>query len=274
MNSSSPAELSVDEIQMFLDNYSDFAFEVSVLNRLRNAGFDCLHSGTYEDPLKQKVREFDIRATYEASATATLRLAVECKNLRKDFPLLIHRLPRRSNEAWMDVVWSFDDRGSTPPFERGRAIRLSDSASPYSTGDFVGKATDQIRRKGKSDLSSNDSGVFEKIAQALNSAYDLLHRAHYSSLEKHAGHWSIVIPVLVVPNGSLWVADYGQEGTLLSPPYKTSHVQYFVGREYQFGGTRVEVTRNYSLSHIEICEPGQVSQVFSAFIELVKRHGA
>ena len=87
----------------FVANDSDFAFEMRVLAELRSLKFDCRHSGTYQDPITDKIRQFDIRAVIDQSPS-TLALAVECKNLRPNFPLLLNAVPRTAPEAFHDLL--------------------------------------------------------------------------------------------------------------------------------------------------------------------------
>lgn len=53
------------DLDEYLENYSDFSFEVRILNTLIDLGFSCEHRGSYTDPATKKLREFDIRATKE-----------------------------------------------------------------------------------------------------------------------------------------------------------------------------------------------------------------
>jgi hypothetical protein len=68
----------------------------------------------------------------------------------------------------------------------------------------VGKSCDQVGRDSQNNLTSNDSDVYEKWAQAVASSHDLVHEAALQ-----AGQTSIaflltsVVPVLVVPDGML-----------------------------------------------------------------------
>ena len=54
--------VTVTDLDEYLSNLSDFAFEVSALNALTGMGFQCEHGGSYVDPFTQKPREFDLRA--------------------------------------------------------------------------------------------------------------------------------------------------------------------------------------------------------------------
>lgn len=249
-------EISKADIEEYLDTYSDFSFEVSVLKQLTDLGFICQHSGTYEDPVSSRTREFDIRAILRPSSRrAAIRLAVECKNVRPNFPLVVHRLPRTAPEARIDVVSSRHDSviaGYTPSI--GRPVRLDRDQSLYPVGDYVGKSSDQVGRNNKSGVSGSDRDVFDKLSQALNSARDLLSAAHSSCLTVFPDDFSIVLPVLVVPAGRLWAVDYDADGARVAGPQLVRRVSYFVDREYEFSAKHAQAVARYSLSHLEIIE--------------------
>lgn len=46
--------ITEQDLKEFVANDSDFAFEMQVLNRLRDLHFECWHSGTYQDPVSDK----------------------------------------------------------------------------------------------------------------------------------------------------------------------------------------------------------------------------
>jgi hypothetical protein len=91
------------DLDEFIASGSDFAFEMTVLSLLRKMGFNTSHSGTYQDPVTQKIRQFDLRAS-KVQGDFRLTLAVECKNLRTNFPLLISAVPRTVDEAFHEVI--------------------------------------------------------------------------------------------------------------------------------------------------------------------------
>jgi hypothetical protein len=63
-------EMTAEDLAEFVRTNSDFAFEMRVLAQLRTDGFDCSHSGTYRDPVTDKIRQFDIRATMRRGDSA------------------------------------------------------------------------------------------------------------------------------------------------------------------------------------------------------------
>jgi hypothetical protein len=265
------AKLSADvitsaDIERYISTFSDFGFELAVLNTLASEGLHCRHAGTYEDPVTRKTREFDIQAETTPSKTnqrqAVVRLAIECKNLRPNFPLVLHRVPRADNEAFTDVVWSTKDSGTTFTITRqyGHRIRLRGRRALYVSGEPVAKAADQVGKRADGELVTGDQDVFDRISQALHSSHELLRLSHYASLHDSPDVFAAVIPLLVVPNDRLWAVDYDETGRVIAGPSPIKQATYFVDRDWSFGGDATEVRTWYSLSHLEICEAGSVAQ--------------
>lgn len=265
-----PDELTEVDIRLYLSTSSDFAFELGTLKTLTDAGLQCLHSGTYEDPVTGKARQFDIQALKLRESDQGRRVlvyfAIECKNIRLNAPLVIHCVPRTADEAFMDVVWSERNTGPyaamSPHY--GDAVRLREERSPYAVGDPVGKASDQVSRR-NGEIVGSDQEVFDKISQSLNSAYELLHRAHYLSKDLGGVSVTAVIPVLVVPAGRLWVVEYDMLGGISRGPVASSHISYFTHRRWVITGSKLEGETTYSLSHLELCDISALPQLINRF---------
>ena len=139
--------ITVDDLKRYIQGVSDFAFEVSVLKLLTDASYSCRHSGTYDDPVSGKTREFDIHAELDVPTAGHIpvfiRLAVECKNVKPNYPLVLHRVRRVRREAFIDIIWSTkpDVRGAGSARRRyGERVRLRDKRSPYKVDEFVAKS--------------------------------------------------------------------------------------------------------------------------------------
>lgn len=230
------------DLARFVADDSDFAFEMKVLTELRNLGFDCSHSGTYRDPITSKIRQFDIRALKREGALM-LALAVECKNLRTNHPLLVSAVPRVKAEAFHNVV-VYQDSVVNPAAVK--TVQGTDSI--YTEGEMVGKKTDQVGRELPSgDLISDDSTTFEKLNQALNSSKDLVDDAVY---DRPPHDVRAVVPALLVPQGTLWQVDYAAGGGMLVPPRNVTRATIFIDHTWSvkaaFG------PQDYHLSHLEV----------------------
>ena len=248
----------------FLDTQSDFAFELKTLKILKENGFNCEHGGTYHDPVTRKPRQFDIRAT-KIRRDLCIRLAVECKNLSDTSPLLILCIPRSPAEAFHDVVSPLKAKAfhkDASPFpnpletyslartQKTESIEFSGGNSIYKPHEPVGKSTEKIAKKDDGTFNSNDSDVYEKWAQAVSSAQDLIDRA-----VQDAGLYTAIFPVLAVPDRTLWVAEFDADGSRIGNPRQVERCPYFIGKSYRARDTF------YKISHLEFVTIGGIETI-------------
>lgn len=260
-------KIEKQDIEEYLSQYSDFSFEIKALQKLIKLGFECEHSGTYEDPITKKTRQFDIRATLIKDLTDKIQfrfcMAVECKNLRENFPLIVHCLPRTNVEAYQHLIWStYPSDFLHPILTYGMRLRLDDN-SVYKEGDFVGKSCDQVGRSSSQngEIVGYDSDVFEKISQSINSTFDIIKKSHYAG-DKETMVVSFVLPVLVVPNNRIWSICYDTSGNVVDGPKPIPHISYYIDKSWKFGGGNERVER-YFLSHMEIVEFDSIENMIS-----------
>lgn len=245
------------DIEDYINGSSDFAFELRILKKINDLGFDCSHSGVYEDPVTKKSREFDIRAE-KSHFNKSFRLAVECKNIRNNFPLVAHCVKRTSTESYHDIVVTNPEiRSGSYVVNFGvrhssQRVSLTGNKSLYPEGGLVAKSIDQVG-KGSNGIISNDGSVFEKINQALHSAYDLIRAAHYDKAET-TRNASIVLPILVIPDSRLWVIEYDEHGEQIGELNLADRVSYYVGQSWRVGyvGEKHMDFIWYEMSHLEI----------------------
>ncbi|HUU94997.1 MAG TPA: hypothetical protein VM487_04600 [Phycisphaerae bacterium] len=254
-----PGPIDERDLVAYLNSHSDFAFEISVLNRLTSQGFTCEHSATYEDPITKKPRQFDLRAK-KAFDTKLIRLAVECKHVGANYPLLISCMPRRDEESFHEVVYSVDPARVSlretsgpriPAFEmRATTARITGANSVYKPGQPVGKSCEQVGRTTNDELTGSDSGIFTKWSQALSSAQDLVDSACYDGENgSELAYLSVVVPVVVIPDGSLWAASYDSDGAVRDAPRQESRCPFVVRMQYAGGDAMHGM--NYTISHVE-----------------------
>ncbi len=250
------AKLKSDAIELkdlneYLVSDSDFSFEMSVFRELRSQHLKCEHGGHYEDPVTKKSREFDFRAVFE-SGNCRVRMAIECKNIRENFPLLVSQVPRELEEAYHEfaiVVGSPDARLSHLPGQ-ARPLRVANSRM-YPPNVGVVKSTAQVGRLPDSTITANDAEIYEKWGQSLASAVDLVTRIGDEAIAGGAGLpiFTTVVPLVVVPNGRLWAVNYDTNGQQLGEPQQVDRASCYVGKSY-----RLSVSRpgGLTLSHLEI----------------------
>ena len=186
-----------------------------------------------------------------------IRCAVECKNLGKNFPLMIMCVPRAEGESFHELVLSYHPdilpratEWEVPAMRKCcKALRLSYPASNYTFGAPVGKSSVQVGKAKDNSFETNDAEVFEKWSQALASAHDLADDAAMEGKRRNRTVLSLVLPMLVVPDGTLWQADYGDDGTRTRDPVMVDRCSFFVGRDYEAGDIMEGTT--LTISHLE-----------------------
>ena len=252
----------------YLDTKSDFAFELKILKLLTGHGFICEHCGTYDDPVEHKPREFDLRAIKYVGHLC-VRLAVECKNIGANFPLLISCLPRQTLEAFHEIIAPTLGRTLVPAFQPyAKAVRLPGMDSIYKPNALVGKTSTQVGKKRDGTFHDSDNDIYKKWAQAVSSAQDLVDRAHADLVNRPQGRHisSLVLPILIVPDGTLWQAEFDANGSRLAKPRQVDRCSYFIDKSYVTGDNNRSFT--YKISHLEFMTPvGLVETVSYLFSE-------
>lgn len=239
------------DLEEYLKSESDFSFELRVLRMLRARGLECEHGGLYEDPVTKKSREFDIRVVARINGYC-VRLAIECKNVREYFPLLISCVPRHPDESYHEVAIIAEPRTTAAP--RAQVVRVRGNDSCYRPLSAVGKSLVQVGRMADKEetLYTSEEGIFEKWAQSLASADELVERSYWEKSNTLA----TVIPVVVVPDGRLWTVEYNSDGEQSNEPTLTDHCSFFVDKAYSmeaaFGPT-------LHISHLELMTTGGLS---------------
>ena len=61
--------------------------------------------------------------------------------------------------------------------------------------------------------------------------------------------FTLIFPVLIVPDNKLWQAKYDEQGVRQGKPERIRKVSYFIGKEWSTGGAD---SITYSISHLEI----------------------
>ena len=219
---------------------------MKVLSQLRKAGFACSYSGAYSDPIRERIRQFDIRAEMTRGCN-TVALAVECKNFRPNNPLLLSSVPRIEAEAFHDLL-----EFNSPPLPWEPTVKPVPQSAVYRSGEMVGKKTDQVGRERQAGtLVSNDGDAFDKLNQAVNSCQDLVREFATKSFPGGQRWQTAIVPLLIVPDGCLWQVEYDQDGTMTVAPRQVEKSTLFYNHTWTVtsnSGTPVP----YRLSHVEL----------------------
>jgi hypothetical protein len=129
--------ITADDLSKYLET-SDFQLELDVFNSLASRGMQPSHAGTYTDPVTAKDRQYDIRAEIN-HGICSLKLAVECKNLKENLPLLISQVPRMIDESYHEVILG---RRHSHPVESGDIYRARNQI--FHSRKPVGKSATQV----------------------------------------------------------------------------------------------------------------------------------
>jgi hypothetical protein len=259
--------ITKEDIQEYLASADDFQLEIDVFRACLEAGLSAEHGGTYKDPKTRVDRQFDIRAKYEANG-CFVRLAIECKALAEFFPLVVSRVPRRPAESsYHAIVSARSSCGSRFSIERM-------PQGLFKTGAPVGKATFQLGRKDqkvqpphKQSLHTGDSEVYEKWAQAIASAHDLVSRA-LTDAERAPGKCALswVLPVLVVADKTLWTVNYNELGIVDGDPIEVDECSIFLNTSIDVNGPGFPVS--YPLSHLLVYTKSGLIKMLKSLADL------
>lgn len=225
--------VTAEHLSAYLSSQDDFALELFATSEATKAGLEVAHGGTYKDSVTGKHRQFDLRAM-ASNGNREICIAVECKALRRTFPLLISRVPRTAAESTHNLIYTYRMAQFVAGHTPGRCIAIESNSSLYPVGECVGKAITQVGIGTDGEFVANDGETYEKWSQAFASLTGLVDRG-WRGYERSTSRsfLSLSIPVLVVSDETLWVADYTSDGSLLSGPRQEDAAELFVWREYQ-----------------------------------------
>jgi hypothetical protein len=229
---------TAQDLRAYLDTQDNFAFEREIFTHARRFGLEVQHAGLYEDPLSEKFRQFDLRAT-KVNGDHRISLAIECKSLTPAYPLLVSCVPRPSDESYHEVMFS--------PSAQVRRV----PSSVYQTDEPVGKVMRQVGRvRGGGFAGTDEKQLFDKYQQAAASSADLIGGAATAVWARRPTEsFAAVLPILVVPDGTLWMARYSSRGQLDRDPERAHEVHFFLGRRYPYPQ---EPLRAYTISHLHV----------------------
>jgi hypothetical protein len=244
-------EITGEAITQFLDGRDDFDLELFALRAMTERGWGAHHGGAYTDPITEKPRQYDVWGLAEFAMHCEMQLAVECKSLTPEFPLVVSRVPRVPADAQHDLIktWLRPNIGDSASI-----VENSEGPHPqlYSAGAMVGKATNQVRwhESGKK-LISSDADTYDKWSQGLAAATQLVRSAvNQPGPADGQPRYTFIMPVLVVSDDALWVVDYDEHG-YRKVPARADKVELYVDRHEDLPTTSGKRAR-YHLSHLHI----------------------
>lgn len=272
MNNKDKETVSLDDVIKYSKEYSDFAFELAVASNVRQCDIEVFdQSGIYKDPNTNIPREFDIRARRVLKQDNVLAMQghalfpIECKNIRDHSPLVVHCIRRDLSKSYQNAIYNPSDHSDA--FLSNQQIILWERDGLYSNSckpwEWVGLSIDQIRKDISGHIKSSDANVYNKIAQATQSGYDLITDACLSTKTEEVVY--VVHPVLVIPDDRLFIIKYENE-----VPLESEHAQYIS----YYSGYETIVQYNTSemkfvYSHIDIVEISKLEWYFSQVMHVL-----
>ena len=267
----------------YITEESDFAFEQRVLHRLRDLQYKCEHGGTYTDPVTGKARQFDIRAARNYQ-TLRIRLAVECKNISNATPLVAHCVPRVPEEAYHTELTASFTRNVDGRHIRDVArptVRRSTRIYGHGPKHMVSKSLMQVweeKDNGSMRVTGKDGDIYEKWSQAIFSCYDLVRnegRWCAGSNVAYEGSSVVIMPILVVPDTTVWRVSFNEDGEGVQDPCLVDHVSFYVGKEMNPWTEQEYYSgyRPYWISHLEVITFGSLETTLRTIYECYTEKG-
>lgn len=233
--------MTTEELRNFVATNDSFGFEMRVCAALNRPGvLDMQHGATYSDPVTGIPRQFDFRFRRQDDRRC-IHIALECKNVDPAVPVIVCGRKRPKRESFHQVIVS-STQGSGP-----RSLSERVQAGPhYAQDGFVGKSVLKPSRDGNGKIKpqSNDSDIHDRWAQAIASSHELI----VSAARAGDQTLSVVLPMVVLPDKSLYKVMYDEIGNPRSHPEMTDHCTFYIGHR-----VTIEPEKRHSLvtlSHI------------------------
>jgi hypothetical protein len=252
------------EIIATLAKDDDFGFEMRVGRVLRGAkdkNTVVRHGETYLDYRTGVERHFDFQCTIW-KRNARLQLAVECKNIYRDSPIVVCGHRRIESESLHDLVFSgvgflqVNDR-QTANGVVSQVVKVGPVSSLYPTNsetNFVGKsvfrpdppkaptlsrdptkARDSVEKEKERlaglpargfTLNRDDKG-YDQWNQAVGSAAAMALKSLDHNSPFYAGVFTLSLPIVVVPDGTLWEVEFNADGVIETAPRQVTQTTLF-----------------------------------------------
>jgi hypothetical protein len=254
------APISGKDLRRYLETQDDFALELEAYRHALGFGFKASHAGLYDDAKTNRRRQFDVRASHE-NGNRRIDLTIECKSLDPAYPLLIQRVPRPGNESFHQTMLS---RGSTTSFGTsnepqhwaGAGLFTMSGTHLYDSQQQVGKSMKRVKVAAENSFSASDSDIYEKYTQALSSMDELVQVAARELRPQRAapGLSRAFLPIVLVSDGALWVADYSPSAQLISDPRREAdETTFYLGWNYELPNPQDPIhPATFTISHLHI----------------------
>jgi hypothetical protein len=204
-------------------------------------------------------------------------LTIECKSIDPTYPLLVQRVPRPGNESFHQIMLS---RGSTTAYGNlsepqgwiGASLYKIVGTHLYDSQQLVGKSLKRVKLT-ENGFSATDSDIYEKYTQALTSMDELVQSAAVEMRPERAQIFSrAFLPIVLVSDGALWVADYSASGELNGDPRpETDETTFYLGWNYELHNVFDLIhPATFTISHLHIMPRSRLPK----FLEEIQQGGA
>jgi hypothetical protein len=259
------APISGEDLRRYLHTQDDFALELEAYGHALGFGFKAQHAGLYDDAKTNRRRQFDVRASHD-NGHRRIDLTIECKSLDPTYPLLVQRIPRPGNESFHQVMLSKASTTSCgtprqPHHWIGAALFRMSGTHLYDSQQKVGKSMKRIKLV-ENGFSANDGDVYDKYTQALTSMNELVLDAAIALRPEIAapGLARAFLPIVVVSDGALWIADY-EGGRLTSDPKQADETEFYLGWDYELPNPYAPgAPATFTISHLHIMTRSRLPQ--------------
>lgn len=259
--------ITQSDLEAFIGTQDDFALELYAYSLAYKHGYSATHAGSYTDRITGKTRQFDVRASKQCGEDLHVFLAIESKCLRTCYPLLISQIRRERTESYQDIMQSQGRKrvsAGEAMLHGPRVLQISSGRSIYPPGAYVGKAVTQVGYTQNGSFVSGDSEVFDKWGQAIASLNDLIRSAAVLRDSEGYAKWSICVPVLMVPDDTLWTVNYAVNGSLEGAPTKSDHGEFYIGDSQTYVPNPDYLFR---VSHLHVVTKSGLSWLLESFSE-------
>lgn len=213
-------------LNALVDDVTDFGFELTVLKRLRDAGFQC-------SPARQ-AWDYD-NATLKREALAAdggegeyhIHLEVGCANIQPQDAVLLSTLPRTPEQSSHYLLRAEVNRSLQQMYPDNRPSATLEAApiSPsglYPADTPVAQSYDHV--KGLSDPGAHDDTAVlcEAIDRAVQGVLHFIKAIEIRKEELGMPTTRIIVPMVVLPDNTLWLVDYTIDGGPLTRPRTVS----------------------------------------------------
>lgn len=255
--------VTANEIKTLAQSEDDFRHELLIGKTMRTFGSNGLvqiqHGGAYNDPLTGKPRQFDFRALIRRGACEA-QLAVEGKRINPAAPIVVCGVARSNDEAFHELIVSISRANAYGTYAKIEQHK----GDLYHAGAFVGKSVFRAKNTGGSLKKEGDGEIFERYAQALSSSVELASRACATANQRGISPyevWSAVLPIVVVPDGTLWCVKYDADGNFDGQPVQRDSCEIFTANTI-LTGCHDQLAVEFRFSHVHI----QTLKGFSDFL--------